>query len=113
VPVRNPAIRPLSDWEVDRSLGEDLIDVADDIRQLYTEFGLRPYRVFLVWVRYTADENADGIIDDGEDLITTPRSAPAGRCCWRRSSSSRRPAWVRSAAFVRPPRRSAAPRSAR
>lgn len=55
-------IRPLRDHEVSRSLGDRLIEVADDIRQLYTHFGLRPYRVFMVWVGWTADVNGDGKI---------------------------------------------------
>ena len=38
------------------SLAEDLGDVADDMRQLYTDFGLRPYRVFSVIIEWTGGE---------------------------------------------------------
>ena len=66
---RQGTIRSLRPVEVGRTLAEDLVGVADDVRALYTEFGLRPYRVWLVWVAWRQDENADGVIDDGEDRI--------------------------------------------
>lgn len=43
--------------------------VADDIRQLATEFGGRPYRVFLVWTGWTADEDADGRVNFAESQL--------------------------------------------
>lgn len=67
--AKPPHLRPLRDHEVPASEVECLIDVADDLRQLYTDFGLRPYRVFLVWVEWTADENDDGLVQDEEALL--------------------------------------------
>lgn len=63
---RNPRIRPLREHEVGRTLVDDLVPVADDLRQLYTEFGARAYRVFLVWVKWTADEDGDGRVMGAE-----------------------------------------------
>jgi len=34
-----------------------------------TEFGLRPYRVFLVWARWTTDVDADGVTSGAEALL--------------------------------------------
>jgi hypothetical protein len=62
-------LRPLSDIEVERSLVEDSVRVADDLRQLHTDFGGRPYRVFLVWLGWSPDMNADGIIEPNEQFI--------------------------------------------
>lgn len=63
--------RPLPDHEVDQTCAEMLVDCVDSARQLLTEAGLRPYRVFLVWVRWTADENADGRVGSNPDDVVT------------------------------------------
>lgn len=55
-------LKPLRDHEVGQTCAEQMIECVDSARQLLTDFGLRPYRVFLVWVRWTADEDADGRI---------------------------------------------------
>lgn len=78
--AKDPSLRALSDYEAEHSLAEDLIPVADDIRQLATEFGLRPYRVFLVWVGYTSDEDADGLPDvDVQGTAPDDNTIGAGR----------------------------------
>lgn len=43
------------------TLTDSLISVVDDARQLYSDFGVRNYRVFLVWVGWTASERAYGL----------------------------------------------------
>lgn len=58
---------------------ECLVETADCIRQLYTDFGLRPYRVKLVWIGWTADEDDDGMIQGDEvclddDMVGVGRS---------------------------------------
>lgn len=62
-------MRAQRDDEVSRGLVDDLLDVADDIRQLHTEFGGRPFRVFLVWARWTSDEDGDGWALRGEQAL--------------------------------------------
>lgn len=69
-------LRALRADEVVMSDTACLIQVADDIRQLYTEFGLRPYRVFLVWVGWTNDINQDGRIETDPDFGTLRLSDP-------------------------------------
>lgn len=79
--MKLPTIRPLGDFEAERTLAERLVTCAvDPIRQLATNFGLRPYRVFLVWIGYTADENADGLLDeDIQGVHADDQTIGAGR----------------------------------
>lgn len=56
------------------SLVDCLIEVADGARQLYTDFGLRHIRVFLVWMTWTADEDGDGIISSAPDYRETDQT---------------------------------------
>ena len=69
--TRNP--RPLTPTDDNRehpnpapaqSLTESLGGVVDDLRQLYTDFGLRPYRVFSVVYRWTG-----GVVGRGRALV--------------------------------------------
>lgn len=90
--VKPPWIRPLSPLEVSRTLADDLVPVADDLRMLATEFGVRPYRVFLVWVGWSNVDPATGLavpeIDSAtrnagfarllleREILPTPKLAP-------------------------------------
>lgn len=49
--------------------------MVDEARQLATELGLRPYRVFSVAVRWTggATGRGDAVIDEERELLPTPR----------------------------------------
>lgn len=76
--AKPPSIRPLLPHETNQTLVECLNPVADDLRQLHTEFGGRIYRVWLVWIAYTADEDADGVIGEDEQL-TDNQVVGAGR----------------------------------
>ena len=73
------SLHALRDSELGRTLVDDLIPVADDLRQLYTEFGGRPYRVFLVWVRWSADEDGDGMVRGREALLEDGRRGVGNR----------------------------------
>lgn len=53
-------MRPLEPEEVGRTLAAKLVPVVDRIRQLATRFGIRPYRVFLVHVRWTGPRRGMG-----------------------------------------------------
>ncbi|TAL46147.1 MAG: hypothetical protein EPN91_00835 [Salinibacterium sp.] len=72
-----PTIRPLRDEEVGRTLAERLVPVADSIRQLATSFGVRPYRVYLVWLGFSQDENQNGLVDADELQIDAAVGAGA------------------------------------
>ncbi len=63
-----PYLRPLRDLEHGRTLADSLVQVADSVRQLATNFGVRPYRVRLVWLRYTQAEFPPGGLPEPEEL---------------------------------------------
>lgn len=71
-------IRPLSDFEVQRADADCLIETADCLRQIATDFGLRPYRIFLVWTQWSADQDADGMLQFDE-LRLLDREEGVGR----------------------------------
>ena len=78
-PGDDPALHP--NHAPQRSLVESLGDVADDLRQLYTDVGLRPYRMLSVVYRWTGGEVGRGepIVVSQEDFLPTPNVTPAVR----------------------------------
>lgn len=88
-PNEDPALRP--NTLPGQSLVEELGATADDLRQLYTDFGLRPYRVFSVVVRWSGGASGlgDAVVVAETELLPTPLlkdmkpirgvSKPAGR----------------------------------
>lgn len=88
-PNNDPDLRPVQ--QPSRTLVEDLGGTVDEMRQLYADFGLRPYRVFSVVVRWTggATGRGDAVVESEVELLPTPRlvdmgpvrgvSTPAGR----------------------------------
>lgn len=56
------------------SLVEDLADIADDIRQLATDFGARPYRAFSIIVSWDGGEvgKGDQRIESETEILPTP-----------------------------------------
>jgi len=57
------------------SLGKSLIDVADDVRDIATSLGLRPYVVWLVWTRWSKGTLGRGVeeVVKRERLLPTPK----------------------------------------
>ena len=55
-----PRPRPLNPFEAHRTLANRLTGQVDRLRQFSTKFGLRPYRVFLVWTRFDGEERGEG-----------------------------------------------------
>lgn len=55
-----PKPRVISALEAKKSLANRLVRVGDNIRQLATKFGARPYRVQLVWYQWTGAEIGAG-----------------------------------------------------
>lgn len=55
-----------------------MIECADDIRQLHTEFGGRAYKVSLVWLRWSADVDGDGMLQ-GDERYVDDNTVGAGR----------------------------------
>lgn len=60
--------------EMSRTLGQRLICTADSLRDLFTQFGLRPYKVRLVRVRWAAGERGVGVplVEHTLDILPTP-----------------------------------------
>ena len=55
-----PKPNPLTAERARRSLAHRLGKRVDRIRQLATRLGIRPYRVFLVWTKFTGEERGEG-----------------------------------------------------
>lgn len=55
-----PRPKPLTDEQAQRSFANRFGRTADNLRQLATKFGIRPYRVFLVWQKWTGVERFEG-----------------------------------------------------
>jgi len=53
-------IRPPRPGEMRNSLAAKLVRVVDRARQLDARVGNRPYRVFLVWTKFTGEERGEG-----------------------------------------------------
>lgn len=51
-----PKPRALTPDQAKRTLANRFIRLADNVRQLATKFGIRPYRVWLVWTQFTGTE---------------------------------------------------------
>jgi len=58
-----------------KSLVEEFGSIVDDLRQLNTDFGLRPYRVFSIIVRWTggASGRGDAVVESEVEFLPTPR----------------------------------------
>lgn len=58
--IRKRRIGALSPEEAAKTLAHRFGPRVDRLRQLSTRFGLRPYRCFLVWTRWSGDERGEG-----------------------------------------------------
>ncbi len=72
-PGIDPTLHPLAAPEL--SLVESLGAVADDIRQIATDLGARPYRVFSVVYEWSGGEPGlgDACVASQEELLPTPK----------------------------------------
>ena len=70
-------LRPLSPLEARSSLAQRLTGVADRVRQVATRLGARPYRVVLVWGRWTGSTRGEGELQflREMELLPTPKVA--------------------------------------
>jgi hypothetical protein len=66
--------RPLPPGGFERTLVARLGPVADNLRQIATNLGARPYRVFLVWTLAGGAERGEGVerVVHEEELLPTP-----------------------------------------
>ena len=95
-PTKNPrGIQPNTDpdlgeleFRANRSLVESLGDVTDDIRQLYTDFGLRPYTVHVVRQRWTGGQIGRGEVQVVFDQPLLPSPEVVGIASIERTSTN-------------------------
>lgn len=73
--LRVPQFTQLTPGQMRRTLGQNLIPVADTLRNLLTDFGLRPYTVTLLQTRWSSGERGEGVeVIIGQcPLLPTPR----------------------------------------
>jgi hypothetical protein len=76
-PEVKQSVHAVAEQDLGLLFAQDMIEVADEIRQLNTDFGLRPYRVFLVHQQWTGP--ARGMGEPREisrvELLPTPEVA--------------------------------------
>jgi hypothetical protein len=70
-----PKVRPITPIEAKRSLVSRLGPRVDRLRQFCTKFGLRPLKVFLVYLKYTGAEYGEGEQKEAQriELLPTPK----------------------------------------
>lgn len=70
-----PRPRNLSAVEARRTLAHRLAPRVDRLRQFATKFGIRPYRVFLVWTLWSGIERGEGTerVVKRIELLPTPK----------------------------------------
>lgn len=75
LPEATMRVRALRGNEAGRSLVARLVPIADRLRQFYTQFGLRPYRVFIVHVVWAGGQKGAGnpIEISRREVLPTPR----------------------------------------
>lgn len=68
-------VRPLRGDEVNRTLTAGLVRHVDLIRQIATTLGTRPYRVFLIHLRWTGARRGQGVpeVISEREILPTPQ----------------------------------------
>lgn len=77
-PLRRNGFTILRDNEYAQTLAGKLIPVADQLRDLLTRAGLRPYIVRLVWTQWSGGQRGYGTeeVVREDQLLPTPKIAP-------------------------------------
>lgn len=70
-----PKVRPLTALQARRTLAHRLGPRVDRVRQIATNLGVRPYRVFLTWERWTGRERGEGkeLLVRRTEILPTPK----------------------------------------
>lgn len=73
-PIKEAKYHDPTAMELSKTLGQRLIPVADRIRDLHTQFGLRPYKLRIVRVRWATGERGRGlpVVEKEIDILPTP-----------------------------------------
>jgi hypothetical protein len=67
-----PPVHPLTVPEARGSLANRLSRTADRVRQVATRLGARPYRLVLVWCRWTGDVRGEGEMQTFREMEILP-----------------------------------------
>lgn len=75
IPELSGELTPPAPQQMPATLAGSLVPVADDLRNLYAEFGLRPYRVYLVHATWTSGRRGVGtqVIMSRREILPVPR----------------------------------------
>lgn len=70
-----PKPQPLIPQQARNTLANRFVGLADRLRQLNTRFGIRPYRVFLVWTLASGEERGEGEerVTLRHEILPTPK----------------------------------------
>ncbi len=70
-----PRVKPLSPLEARRTLAHRLGPRVDRIRQIATKLGIRSYRVYLTWEKWTGKERGEGVMQLVRriEILPTPK----------------------------------------
>lgn len=76
-----PTPKPLTPSQAKRTLVARFGPRVNRLRQLSTRFGLRPYRVFLVWYAWTGEEPGEGSYTEVKsiEILPTPQVSESTR----------------------------------
>lgn len=76
-----PVPKALTPQQASRTFVHRFGAKANRLRQLATKFGLRPYRTFLVWFRWTGEEVGEGVEREvhRDEILPTPKVTDATR----------------------------------
>lgn len=81
VPEASGALRPPDKRESKHTLAYELTEVVDSVRTLYADFGLRPYRVFLVHGKWPGARRGYGgalQVVSRREIVPVPRVRDVG-----------------------------------
>lgn len=70
----------LEGTDAQRTLAQRLVRPADRLRNLYTRFGMRPYRVMIIRTRWSADRRGKGVEEliFQQEILPTPKITDLG-----------------------------------
>jgi hypothetical protein len=73
-------VRPLRPNEAATTFAAQMTPIVDELRQLATDFGIRPYRVFLVHIQWSGTRLGEGTPTEisRRELLPTPRVRDLG-----------------------------------
>jgi hypothetical protein len=80
LPELTGAVKALPPGHGDSALASALTPVVDEIRQLYTEFGVRPYQVFLIHMQWSGNRIGEGsaVEISRREILPTPQVVDMG-----------------------------------